>query len=253
MFAFIQGYIVCEAEGIGAEYFTQAAKSGLSTLGGFFDQMSAKIQKKDYAGDEATIEAWSSGPKRFLKWAKERAINSEIASTHLRLLERATSEGHGQADFFLSLRDLAEELKEMQMADKEEPYKELERGKVLAIEVEADSRNALFARATNAPSRIMVQPDDVKAAHRQEIEIVDDTDVEMMHDILGAALNVFRSGLIWRDAEIEERGGPIVVWLSGEQYDPDRHRLLTEIKGVQERLVIENKDGKWRTRITFDI
>jgi SHS2 domain-containing protein len=76
----------------------------------------------------------------------------------------------------------------------------------------------------------------------------------MTHDVLGAAPNVFRSGFIWRDAEVEERGGPIVVWLSGERYDPERHSLLTEIKRVQERqLVVENKDDKWRTRITFEI
>ena len=140
------------------------------------------------------------------------------------------------------------------MADEEALYKELERGKVLTIEVEADSRNALLARATTALSRIIVAPDSIKAAHLKEIEIVDDTDVEMMHDMLGAALNVFLSGFIWRDAQLEERDGPIVVWLSGEQYDPDRHSLLTEIKGVQERtLVVENKDDKWRARITFDI
>lgn len=140
------------------------------------------------------------------------------------------------------------------MAGEEGLYKEIERGKVLVIEVEADSRTALLARATTALSRIMVQPDNVKAEHRQEIEIVDDTDVEMMHDVLSAVLNVFRGGFIWLEAETEERGGPIVVWLSGEQYDPDRHHLLTEIKQVQEhQLVVENKDGKWRTRITFDI
>jgi len=140
------------------------------------------------------------------------------------------------------------------MADQEELYKELDRGKVLTIEVEADSRIALFARATMALSRIMVQPNNLKTVERHEIEVVDDTDIEMMHDILGAALNVFRSGFIWLDAEVEDRGGPIVVWLVGERYDPDRHGLLTEIKGVQERqMVVENKDGKWRTRITFDI
>jgi SHS2 domain-containing protein len=140
------------------------------------------------------------------------------------------------------------------MADKGESYKELQRDQVLAIEIEADSRNALLARATTALSRIMVQPDDIKAGDRQEIEIVDDTDIEMMHDMLGAALNVFRSGFIWRDVELEERGGPIVVWLSGEKYDPDRHRLLTEIKEVQEhQVVVENKGGTWWTRITFRI
>ena len=140
------------------------------------------------------------------------------------------------------------------MADQQGLYKEIERGKVLVIEVEADSRIALLVRATTALSRIMVQPDSVKTADRQEIEIVDDTDVEMMHDVLGAALNVFRSGFIWRDAEVEERGGPIVVWLAGERNDPERHSLLTEIKRVQEHdLVVENKGDKWRTRITFEI
>jgi SHS2 domain-containing protein len=142
----------------------------------------------------------------------------------------------------------------MQMADEERLYKELERGKVLAIEIEAESRTALFGRAATALSRIMAEPDDIKVADRREIEIVGDTDVEMMHDMLGAALNVFLRGFIWRDAESEERGGPIVVWLSGEPYDPDRHHLRTEIKAVQmHELVVENKDGKWRSRITFDI
>jgi SHS2 domain-containing protein len=125
---------------------------------------------------------------------------------------------------------------------------------VLVVEIEADSRDALLARATTALSRLMVQRNSVKVADRQEIEIVDDTDVEMMHDVLGAALNAFRSGFVWREAELEERGGPIVVWLSGERYDPDSHSLVTEIKGVQEhQLVVENKGGKWRTRITFDL
>jgi SHS2 domain-containing protein len=142
----------------------------------------------------------------------------------------------------------------MQMADQEGLYKELERGKMLTIEIEAESRTALFSRAATALSRIMVQPDDIKVVDRREIEIVADTDVELMHDILAAAVNVFLGGFIWRDAESEERGGPIVVWLSGEQRDPDRHHLLTEIKGVQmHELVVENKDGKWRSRITFDI
>jgi SHS2 domain-containing protein len=140
------------------------------------------------------------------------------------------------------------------MADNEQLYKEFERSSVLGVEIEAESRTALFARAATALSRIMVQPDDVKVAHRREIEIVDDKDVDMMHDMLGAALNMFRGGFIWRDAEIEERDGPLVVWLSGEQYDPDRHHLLTEIKEVQaKQLLVENKDGKWRTRIVFEI
>jgi len=141
------------------------------------------------------------------------------------------------------------------VANEEELYKELERSPgFLTIEIEADSRTALFGRAVTALSRIMVQLDEIKVADRREIEIVDDTDVEMTHDILGAALNVFLRGFVWHDVEIEERGGPIVVWLSGEQYDPDRHHLLTEIKGVQEhQLVVENKGDKWRSQITFDI
>jgi SHS2 domain-containing protein len=140
------------------------------------------------------------------------------------------------------------------MANNEELYKELERGKVLRIEIEAESRSALFSRAATALSRIMVQPDEVKVGQRREIEIVDDTEIEMMHDMLAAALSMFRGSFIWVEAAIEERDGPLVVWLSGEQYDPDRHHLLTEIKGVQmHQLIVENKDGKWRSEVVFDI
>ena len=60
------------------------------------------------------------------------------------------------------------------MADQEGLYKELERGKVLAIEIEADSRT----RCWPAPPRR--SPNHGRAGQRQgrdrkEIEIVDDT------------------------------------------------------------------------------
>jgi len=31
----------------------------------------ARLQKKDYVGDEATIEAWSALSKELLEWSKE--------------------------------------------------------------------------------------------------------------------------------------------------------------------------------------
>ena len=76
----------------------------------------------------------------------------------------------------------------------------------------------------------------------------------MMHDILAATLNVFLRGFIWHDAEIDERGGPIVVWLLGEQYDSgspspaDRDQRCPRASTGR-----RNKDVKWRSRIVFDI
>ncbi len=99
MFGFLQGYIVCEAEGLPANVFTQTAKYLMPVVEGFLDQISAKLQKKDYVGNEATIEAWGAIPKELLEWSKDKGMDAGIASAQYELFRKAISAGHGQADF----------------------------------------------------------------------------------------------------------------------------------------------------------
>lgn len=141
------------------------------------------------------------------------------------------------------------------MADDDKVYREIEHTADLAIEVEAPTRKDLFARAATALAQIMIETGGVKPVERREIEIVDDDDPDMMHDMLGAALNLcLTGGFVWRDADVEEREHAVAVWLRGEPYDIERHKLKTEIKAVtMHQLAVENKDGKWIARIVFDI
>ena len=74
----------------------------------------------------------------------------------------------------------------------------------------------------------------------------------MMCDMLGAALNVFRSGFIWRDAELEEAAARRRVAL-GRAVRPTATACSPRSKRSRAALVVENKDGKWRTQITFEI
>jgi 3-hydroxyisobutyrate dehydrogenase-like beta-hydroxyacid dehydrogenase len=99
MFGFVQGYIVCEAEGVAPETFVGSVKGLLPIFGPILEAMSARIQRKDYAGNEATLDAWSIAPKELIEWAKDRRMDRRIADVQMGLFEQAIKEGHGETDF----------------------------------------------------------------------------------------------------------------------------------------------------------
>jgi 3-hydroxyisobutyrate dehydrogenase-like beta-hydroxyacid dehydrogenase len=99
MFGFVQGYIVSEAEGVPPEAFMGSVKGLLPVMGPILEAISGRIQRKDYAGNEATLEAWSIGPKELIDWSKERRLDRRIADAQIGLFEQAFKAGKGQADF----------------------------------------------------------------------------------------------------------------------------------------------------------
>jgi 3-hydroxyisobutyrate dehydrogenase-like beta-hydroxyacid dehydrogenase len=99
MFGFVQGYIVSEAEGIPPGAFIGSIKGLLPVTGNILEAISTRIQKKDYAGSEATLEAWSIGPKELIEWSKGRQMDRHIADAQTGLFEQAIKAGQGQSDF----------------------------------------------------------------------------------------------------------------------------------------------------------
>jgi 3-hydroxyisobutyrate dehydrogenase-like beta-hydroxyacid dehydrogenase len=99
MFGFVQGHIVSEAEGLPPEAFMGSVKGLLPIMGPILEAMSARIQKKDYAGNEATLDAWSIAPEELIEWSKERGMDCRVADAQMGLFEEAFSAGQGQADF----------------------------------------------------------------------------------------------------------------------------------------------------------
>jgi len=99
MFGFLAGYIVCEEEGLPAEAFVGSVRSLLPVIEEILAGISTRIQKKDYAGDEATVQAWSVGPKELLQWGKEHRLAQAMARAQHDLFEKAMKAGRDQDDF----------------------------------------------------------------------------------------------------------------------------------------------------------
>jgi protein archease len=141
----------------------------------------------------------------------------------------------------------------------DELFREFEHTGDLGIDVTAPTRAELYARATTALGRLMVEPGGIEIRARRVIEAGSQTgassDADLMHDLLSAALNVFLAdGFIWRDAAVTEVGALLEAELAGERYDPRRHVFLTEIKAVTyHALAVEQAGAQWRARIVFDV
>jgi SHS2 domain-containing protein len=124
------------------------------------------------------------------------------------------------------------------------------------IDLEARSRGELFAHGAIALARLMVAPRGVRALESRRVEARADSDADLMHDLLAAALNLFLAdAFIWRDARVlEARADLIALELGGEYFDPRRHHLLTEIKAVTyHELKVGHAGARWTARIVFDI
>ena len=135
-------------------------------------------------------------------------------------------------------------------------FREIEHTGDAAIEVEAPSRAQLFARAALAMARLMVEEAGIEEHERREIESRGTDDVEILHDLLASALNLFLiDGFIWCGASAAEQGESVTLTLQGEILDRTRHVLLGEIKAVtyHQLSVMRTADTVWHARIIFDI
>lgn len=99
MFGFLEGYIVCKEEGLPPEAFMESVKSMLPTIEGMLGGISTRIQGEEYTGNEATIEAWSVGPRELMAWCKEHGMGHGIAGAQHHLFEQAMKAGRAQDDF----------------------------------------------------------------------------------------------------------------------------------------------------------
>jgi hypothetical protein len=79
--------------------FADSIKDLLPATEAILSGISATIESGRYAGDEATIDAWTVGPREFIQWCSERGIRHEIASAQQKLFDAALKRGQGEADF----------------------------------------------------------------------------------------------------------------------------------------------------------
>jgi SHS2 domain-containing protein len=134
-------------------------------------------------------------------------------------------------------------------------FREFEHTGDLGIEVNAASRAELFRRAAIALAALMVEPAEVAASERREVEVQADTDADLLHDLLAELLDLFViDAFIWREAAVVEHGRSLKVTLRGEHFDASRHQFRGEIKAVTyHQLAVEQSPQGWRAHVIFDV
>jgi SHS2 domain-containing protein len=139
------------------------------------------------------------------------------------------------------------------MAD--ELFREFDHTGDLGIELQAPTRKELFRRACIALAQILVSTETVSCIEDREIRVFGDSDVDLMHDLLTALLNLFvADAFIWKDARVDEAEGSLTAHVCGEAFDRSRHEFRTEIKAITyHELAIEKKSDLWRARVIFDV
>jgi 3-hydroxyisobutyrate dehydrogenase-like beta-hydroxyacid dehydrogenase len=98
LFGFFQGYIVCEAENLSVERYVQFVKNLMPALERIVTRVYGKLQSKDYAGDQSSLEAWSVAPKEAISWCREHGVDHSIADAQLSVFDKAIKAGKAQAD-----------------------------------------------------------------------------------------------------------------------------------------------------------
>jgi SHS2 domain-containing protein len=156
------------------------------------------------------------------------------------------------------------------MGDRPATHRPLEHTADVGIEVDAPSRESLFAEAAVALCDTLTRRDRVRVSLEREVAL-EATDGELLLvDFLNEILFLFDvEGLLFGEAEvrIDDQGGSRVALcavLRGERYDTERHPLRSLVKAVTyhgleiRREAADDRgrpgDGaRWRARVLFDL
>ena len=136
------------------------------------------------------------------------------------------------------------------------PYEVLDHTADLRIRVRASDLPSLFENAGHALFDIIADVNTVQPARRRRLSIQGADLEELMVNWLSELHYHFEvHGLLLRRFSVlslDDRS--LRAQVQGEAYDPDRHRLKTDIKAVTyHQLEIAQVGGEWQAAIVFDI
>ena len=132
-------------------------------------------------------------------------------------------------------------------------WRQVEHTADLALEIEAESPEALLAEGARAVIAVLTEDGEVMAreAHPVVLEAIDDEDrlVQWLNEILVLAVV---EGFLTAEADIELRDDGLVANLRGEAHA--NNRIRTELKSVTYHdLRLEKGDDGWRAHVVIDV
>jgi SHS2 domain-containing protein len=138
-------------------------------------------------------------------------------------------------------------------------YKFVDHTADIAVDVEADSMEELFMASAQAWKETIFENNIIKEKEEKKIKIIE-SDPESLFVKFLDEMNFLFQTKKW----ICSSAGKIMIaknkeWnlssiLLGESFDPERHIVNLEIKAVTfHQMEVKNINGKYSTRIVFDI
>jgi SHS2 domain-containing protein len=126
----------------------------------------------------------------------------------------------------------------------------------IGIVVRSETREELFQKAALAAFDIIGDLDSVKPKERVKVEVGGEDDEELMVNWLNELIFLFDAkGWLFSQFDIEETSDKILkATCSGEKFNPQVHRVKTELKAAtyHDILVSQDRIG-WSLRIIFDV
>jgi SHS2 domain-containing protein len=138
-------------------------------------------------------------------------------------------------------------------------YRFLEHTADCGLEVEAESRERLFAEALAGLTDTITELARVEERERRDLAVAAASFEDLLVEWLGELVFRFETeGLLFRRAEVAIAGEPPELRLAatawGEAYDPRRHPLKVLVKAVtHHRLEVTATDAGWRAQVLLDI
>jgi SHS2 domain-containing protein len=126
----------------------------------------------------------------------------------------------------------------------------------LGVEVTAASPEELYAGAAMALFDQMVDPSTVRAGTSREIAVQGEDAADLLVNFLRDLLDAYNGdGFLVKACLVREIDAcGIRASLSGERFDPARHRIEQEIKAVTyHQASVERTEEGWKARVVFDV
>lgn len=139
-------------------------------------------------------------------------------------------------------------------------YRYLDHGADIGLEVTSDSLEGLFSEAGKALFSLMVDIDEIKAEESLELELSESNLEDLIYEWLSELLSLSNlKGQVYgkfSKLNIAESnlGHRLEATARGENIDPGRHELGTEVKAVTyQGLEINETEGGWQCRFVVDV
>ncbi|MFQ6607546.1 MAG: archease [Fidelibacterota bacterium] len=137
----------------------------------------------------------------------------------------------------------------------DESYSLIDHTADLGFEAHAYTLPALMEQAAYALYSIITDKANIRKDHHLRVEIPLDTPEENLRYWLEELLFRFNSAdYIFTHFSVTEEGSHLVGIAAGEPFDPERHIIYTEIKGItyHQFEVKETSEG-WKARVILDV